>query len=84
MCYKMAGRSDLVIDFNAPREVAQHELSILTADEASVTANNIVSLVRCQHLKKKIIIILNICMKKLEYNYNSKCIVHVCVSTIEY
>ena len=65
MCYKMAGRSDLVIDFNAPREVAQHELSILTADEASVTANNIVSLVRCQHLKKKIII-LNICMKKLE------------------
>ena len=83
MCYKMAGRSDLVIDFNAPREVAQHELSILTADEASVTANNIVSLVRCQHLKKKIII-LNICMKKLEYNYNSICIVYICVSTHEY
>ena len=37
MCYQMAGRSDLVIDFNAPREVTQHELSILTADEASVT-----------------------------------------------
>ena len=50
----MAGWSDLVVDYNAPREVTQHELSILTTDEAPVTANNVVSFVRCQHLIKKI------------------------------